>query len=374
MKPLSTVTYLKRNAKKVLPCFVCMVLGVFLVYFFSVILYSSIYGLNQSSLVMLEKVIALRSNNKDSISDKTLNKIEGCSNVDTVIPIISGIGSFEYKSPFGQISTEGFNVFEEDIPKILKIFDVKLVEGRLPSPNSNEVIIPLKIAKQNKIKIGDCIGKKPDLNIALNKKYTVCGIVDGAANIMLTSNARGFKREEVVKHSLIFSLKDKNDKRINDELVSMKEKNVTIIDYKSAYDQLKESLIVTNSLKITLNFIVIIVLCISISNLNYILFSNRKNEFSILTAIGYKKATIYKKILKENITLNLLAFITGILMTITVVELLNIVVFKPRGQYVYSFHINSMATAFLVPFFVSISSMISPLRTLKTMDYGCFNI
>jgi putative ABC transport system permease protein len=367
MKPLSTVTYLKNNVKKVLPGFVCMILGVFLIYFFSIILYSSVYGINQGALNMLEKVTSLRANTKDPIPDKILSKIKDCSNVEYIIPIINDIGSFQYKSPFGEIRTEGFNIFEEDILKILKIFDMKLVEGKLPSPNSNELLIPLNIAKQNKIKVGDYIGKNPDSNVILNKKYRVCGIIDGTVNTMLTTNAGNVKREEVLKHSLIFSLKNRNNKIINDELTSMKENKVTIMDYKSAYEQM-------NSLKFILNFIVIIVLCISLGNLNYILFLNRKDEFAILTAIGYKKTTLYKKLLKENIVLNLLGFIVGIVFTIIVVELLNIVVFEPKGQYVYSFHISSMVTAFLIPLFVSISNMISPLKNLKNMDYECLEI
>lgn len=374
MKPLSTVTYLKNNVKKVLPGFICMALGVFLIYFFSMILYSGIYGINQGSLNMVEKVTSLRANTKDPISDKILSKIKGCNNVEYIIPIINDIGKLEYRSPFGQIMTDGFNIFEEDIPKVLKIFDMKLVEGRLPLPNRNELLIPLNIAKQNKIKIGDYIGKNPDLNVVLNKKYRVCGIIDGNVNTMLTTNAGDAKREEVLKHNLIFSIKNKNNKMINDELMSIKENKVTIIDYKSVYDQMNELLIAVNSLKYILNSIVIIVLCISIGNLNHILFLNRKDEFAILTAIGYKKITIYKKLLKENIALNLLGFIVGIVFTIIVLELLNIVVFEPRGQYVYSFNISSMATAFLIPFFVSISNMISPLRNFKTMDYDSFQI
>jgi putative ABC transport system permease protein len=161
---------------------------------------------------------------------------------------------------------------------------------------------------------------------------------------------------------------------INDELTSIKENKVTIMDYKSAYDQMSEVLMAMNSLKFILNFIVIIVLCISIGNLNYILFLNRKDEFGILTAIGYKKTTLYMKLLKENIVLNLLGFIVGIVFTIIVVELLNIVVFEPKGQYVYSFHVGSMLTAFLIPLAVTISNMISPLRTLKAMDYECLKI
>lgn len=374
MKPLSTVTYLKNNVKKVLPGFVCMSLGVFIIYFFSIILYSSILQINRSSLNMFEKATSVESNTKEPIPDKILNKIEGCSNVEYIIPIINNIGNFRYKSPFGDISTEGFNVFEEDIPKILKAFDIKLVEGKLPSANSNELLIPLKLAKQNKIKIGDYLSKDPDLNVILNKRYKVCGIIDGTVDTMLTTNSGHTKREEVLNQSLIFSLKNGNNKMINDELTAMKESKVTIIDYKSAYEEMNEVLRVVNSLKYTLNFIVITVLCISLSNLNHILFSNRKGEFAILIAIGYKKTTIYKKLLKENITLNLLAFIFGITFTIIAVELLNIVVFKPNGQYVYSFHVGSIFTAFLVPLFVFISNMISPLRNLKAMDYECLNI
>lgn len=374
MKPLSTVTYLKNNAKKVLPGFVCMALGVFIIYFFSIILYSSILQINRGSLNIFEKVTSVRSNTKDPMPDKILNKIEEASNVEYIIPIINNIGSFRYKSPFGDISTEGFNVFEEDIPKILKAFDIKLVEGKLPSANSNELLIPLKIAKQNKIKIGDYLSKDPDLNVILNRRYKVCGIIDGTVDTMLTTNAGYAKREEVLKQSLMFSLKNKNDKMINDELTAMKESKVTIIDYRSAYDELNELFKIMNSLKFILNFIVISVLCISLGNLNHILFSNRKDELAILIAIGYKKTTIYKRILKENITLNLLAFIFGITFTIIAVELLNITVFKPNGQYVYSFHLGSIFTAFLVPLFVSISNIISPLRDLKAMDYQYLNI
>lgn len=374
MKPLSTVTYLKNNAKKVLPGFICMALGVFIIYFFSIILYSSILEINRGSLNIFEKVTSVRSNTKDPMPDKILNKIEGSSNVEYIIPIINNIGSFRYKSPFGDISTEGFNVFEEDIPKILKAFDIKLVEGKLPSANSNELLIPLKIAKQNKIKIGDYLSKDPDLNVILNRRYKVCGIIDGTVDTMLTTNAGYTKKEEVLKQSLMFSLKNKNDKMINDELTAMKESKVTIIDYRSAYDELNELFKIMNSLKFILNFIVISVLCISLGNLNHILFSNRKDEFAILIAIGYKKTTIYKRILRENITLNLLAFIFGITFTIIAVELLNIVVFKPNGQYVYSFHLGSIFTAFLVPLFVSISNVISPLRNLKAMDYEYLNI
>ncbi|MBC2581743.1 ABC transporter permease [Clostridium sp. DJ247] len=374
MKPLSTVTYLKNNVKKVLPSFVCMVLGVFLIYFSSILLYSSVYGISQGSLNMLEKATIVSTNTNDAIPDKILSKIKGCSNIEYIIPIINDIGRFQYRSPLGKISIEGFNIFEEDIPKVLKIFDMKLVEGKLPLSNSNEMLIPLKLAKQSKIKIGDYIGKNPDLNVILNKKYRVCGIIDGSVNTMLTTNAGNVKREEAVKRSLIFSLKNKNNKVINDELTYMKEKKVTVMDYKSVYDQMSEPLVAMNSLRFILNFIVIIVLCISLGNLNYILFLNRKDEFAILTAIGYKKTTLYKKLLKENITLNLLGFIVGIVFTIIVVELLNIVVFEPNGQYVYSFHVSSMLYAFLIPLFVSISNMISPLRNLKTMDYECLNI
>lgn len=374
MKPLSTVTYFKNNVKKMLPGFICMALGVFIIYFFSIIVHSSIIEINRGSLNMFEKVTSVRSNTKDPIPDKILNEIKECSNVEYIIPIISDIGSFKYKSPLGDINTCGLNVFEEDIPKLFKIFDIKLVKGKLPSANSNEVLIPLKIAKQNKINVGDYLSKDDESNVILNKKYKVCGIIDGNVDAMITTNSGQIKKEEALNHSLIFSLKDKDNKMINDELMTAGKNKVTIIDYKSVYGELNEILKVMNSVKFALNFIVVTVLCISLSNLNHILFSNRKEEIAILCAIGYKKTTIYKKLLKENVALNLLAFVFGIVFTIIVVELLNIVIFKPNGQYVYSFHISSIFNAFSIPVFVSISNMILPLRNLKSMNYKCLNI
>ncbi|MBV7275378.1 ABC transporter permease [Clostridiaceae bacterium UIB06] len=373
MKPLSSRSYLKNNVKKVLPSFTCVALGVFLIYFFSITLYSGIYGIKQGSLDMLEKVTNIASNTKDPISDKALDKIKNCNNVEYIVPIIGVIGGFQYKSPFGQISTEAFNVFEEDIPRLLQIFDMRLLEGKLPSPNKNELLISLKISKQDKIKIGDYIGKNSDINVTLNKKYKVCGIIDGPINTMLTTNSGNTKREEALKHNLIFSLKNENNKTINDELESMGESTITIMDYKSAYNQLNEIIRAITSLSFILNLIVIIVLCISIGNLNYILFLNRQYEFKILAAIGYKKKDLYIKILKENITLNILGFTFGIIVTIITIKLLNIIIFQPKGQYVYSFHLKSIFTAFLIPVSVSTTNMLSTLRKLRAMNYDCLN-
>ncbi|AGK98077.1 FtsX-like permease family protein [Clostridium pasteurianum] len=371
MKPLSIITYLKNNKRKVLPGFVCIVLSVFLVYFFSILLYSTIYAIQLGSINVVDKVTIVNSTNKNSISDKILNKISTSKDVKDIIPIIGDVGYFEYHSPFGSMSVEGYNVFSEDIPKLLNIFNMKLQQGTNPADNKNEIIISLKYAKQNKIKIGDYIGTNPDLRANFNKKYRVSGIIDGPVNIAFTSNSGSIKREDALKYSLMFSM---NDRRINDEIMDMGDKNVNIVDYKSAVTEVNQIIESMNALGIILDTIIIIVLCISIGNLNYVVFLNRKNEFSILTAIGYRKIALYRKLLMENLAVNILGYILGIAFTILVVEILNITVWEPNGQYIYSLRTGSMITALLVPIFVSVISMISPLRELKAMDYECINI
>lgn len=76
----------------------------------------------------------------------------------------------------------------------------------------------------------------------------------------------------------------------------------------------------------------------------------------------------------ENLSVNILGYVIGIAFTILVVEILNITVWEPNGQYIYSLRIGSMIVALLVPILVSVISMISPLKDLKAMNYECINI
>lgn len=375
MKPLSTATYLRNNKRKVLPGLISMIFSVFLVYFFSILLYSTTNAIKLSTMNLVERATLVSSNTKEPISESIIEKLRSNENCGDIIPIISSAGSFKYNSAFGGMTVDSYNIYPQYEEKLLDIFELKLVEGKLPSPDSKEIAVPLKYAKQNKLKVGDYIGKDPELNAFFNKKYKISGILDGPVITGFTAEPNeAADPDRTHLYSLVYSLKDRNNRAINDELVNAAGKNIKVIDYETTKNEMEPIGKSMNSLAYILDFIIIIVLGISLSNLNYIVFLNRRNEFAVMTAIGYKKSTLYKKLLKENLTLYSVGFAAGILFTIVVVELLNVAVWMPNGQYVSSIEPAHMATAFIVPVVVAFINMISPLRELKSMTYECLSI
>ncbi len=178
---------------------------------------------------------------------------------------------------------------------------MKLVEGKLPIENKNEIIIPKRYALQNKLKIGDYIGSEVSSSYTIKGKFKVSGITDGPVMLgVISDNKENIPRDKVLKHSILYSVKDIKDKNLINYLSKDTPKNVLIMDYYSASKQIDSVIKSVNALSHMLNMIIIIVLCISLGNLNYINFLNRKYEFGVLLAIGYKKSTLYFKLWKEN--------------------------------------------------------------------------
>ncbi|PJI08966.1 MULTISPECIES: ABC transporter permease [Clostridium] len=369
MKPLGAANYLKNNLKKILPQFICVVLSVYFIYLISVLFYSSIHGSNSCGLNLVEKGIMVKARAKEYIPKSLISTVENDKDVGRIIPVVGDIGYFGYTSIFMSNTGITFNVFKEDVKSTVSLFHMKLIKGRMPRGDSNEIIIPLNFAKQNKIAVGDYLGKNTNSNIYLNDDYKVVGIMDGPCNIIITSNTEniGMSRSEALKHSFICSLNSEKQSNISKKLKSINGDDITFYDYESLKKQIYGMYNSVNVLKIILDGLIIFVLCISIVHINFVVYSNRKREFSTLNLIGYKKIEIYKKIFKENAVLNLVAFCVGTLVAALTMEILNIIIWEPKGEYAIVFKLEYFFTAFLVPLFVLIVNMIMPIKQIKSL-------
>ncbi len=368
MKPLSPLVYLKNNFKMALPSFVCIVFSVFLVYFVPSLLYSEMYSIKICNLNIAEKLTFVDAKTKAPMSDNIIREIKKDNNVKNIIPIINEIGYIGYKSPFGANQFNAINVYNEDISKILKITNMKIIKGKNPRRNKDEIIIPLCYAKQNNIHIGDTINSDFDENAVLDNRYKVSGIIDGEINIALTSNYGNVKKQDALKHSLMFSIRNMYDTKTSYNIDELGGKKIRISDYKTINTAINQTMGSTNELIIIFDVVISIVLLISLGNLSYIVFLNRKNEFAIMSAIGYKKQIICMKLFKENLILYLSGFIVGTSMGMLVIKLLNIAVFQPKGQYMYIINIHFVIFAFLITLLISLLSVILPIRELKHIE------
>ncbi|MBC8059057.1 MAG: ABC transporter permease [Clostridiaceae bacterium] len=369
MNPLSTFKYIKSNMRKTLPILISMLVGVFLIYLFSLITKSTSEMVNITQTNFFNKYTTVYSNNEEALPQNLLDRVSLDSNVTYVLPYKPVDGYLSYTAAFGGISISILNLQGEDIPKLLESLSLNLIQGVLPKKNAEEVIIHKRYALQNKLKVGDYIGSEVSLTYGLKGKYKISGIVDGPTmiNIINEEKEKGTK-DKILKQAILIRVKDIKNKDLINYLTKNAPKNIVITDYDSIYKQMIDMLSILDTLAVSLTGCIILVLCISLGNLNYISFLNRKYEFGVLSAIGYKKTSLYFKLWKENSYVCLIGYVAGIIVTTIIAVILNIAVFEPNGKLIPIWSASGVLTALCIPIFVSFLSLIAPVKELRRTD------
>lgn len=374
MKPLSSYTYIKSNIKKTLPSFICIIVSVILVYSFGLLLYSSINDFYKLSTNISKRSTSIFTNSINKpISNEIINQIKNDENVSLTIPLLGKKNSIKYNAVFGIISIDTFIFYSEDVDDLLKAYDLKISEGRKPQDNKNEILLPDRIARQYNLKVGDYISKEFSTNISVDTTYKLVGITKGDVWLPIICDVGDIKREEAMNIGILFFFKDTYNTLLNQKLIALNDKSLVIQENKGIEEEMQGIKMSINFLYVSLNIIILLVLCISLGNLNYIVFLNRKSEFSILSTIGYKKSKLRRKLFKENAIVCLLGYIVGIVATIIIITILNITAFEPKGQYISIFRIDSLLISAILPILVSIFSMLSSVREFNKLSYESLN-
>lgn len=364
MKPLSSITFIKNNIKKVLPSFICTLSSVFLIYLFGVLLYGSIGSFNKASVNMVKNGSIIYSNNPNKlINEKITDEIKNDSNVSDIIPLRGMNNSMNYHAVFGNAGgIQTFVLYSEDVNKALKDFNLNLIEGRIPENNAHEITLPVEFVKQFNLKLGQYINNSTNSGIHVDRDYKLVGITEGDTFVPITCDVGKIKKADAKKSGFIFFFKNHANKKLNDRIAKLKNKNVVIMDYKTTKEEMDQIASSMNFLYGALSIIILLVLCISLGNLNYIIFINRKDEFSILNAIGISKAKLRRKLFYENTITCAAGYVSGIALTILVVWLLNVAVWRPNGQSMPIIKLDSMLIALIIPCAVSLMSVLSSLK------------
>jgi putative ABC transport system permease protein len=370
MRPLSILKYARNNILKTLPVFISMTVGVFLIYFFTLITLSSKQAIDMVGYsVFTNYTIVHTTDYSHSIPEILIDKMNTHPNTDKVIPLLEDIGNLHYESVFGFMSFTTLNLYPKDMPEVISNLEMKLLEGSLPGENLHEIAVPKKFAVQNKLSLGDYIGREVDQKYNIAGRYKISGIIDGPSLISITNNNNdNIGYDTALNYSLLLSLKDNTDLSLIHELNAANLNKAMIISGEDVTAEVKQTLVIIDTFAIVLAATIILVLCISLGNLNYITFLNRKYEFGVLSAIGYKKSTLYFKLWKENSLICISGYSAGILLSSLIAYLLNVSVFEPVGKYISIWNFSGAILALLIPAFVSLFSLAAPMKELKKSD------
>lgn len=363
MKPLSAVTYVKRNFKRVAMIAISILIGVFIVYFFFLITETTNHTIKIATLNQIEKYSIIFPGNNKGVSQEVIHEFKENKNLEHMVPLKTVVGNMRYQSGLAAMMIDVLNLYSNDIPKLLDHLNLRIIDGELPTEGSNEILIHSRLAKQNNLKVNSIMNKELP-NVKFQGEFKVSGIIDGPAVILIAStDMEEIKREDSFKNGFLYT--SKNGSHRNLSYLSKREgSNLQVIYYNELNKQMKEVTAVLHIFSYGLGVFLIVVLCITLGNLNYITFSNRIQEFFILYAIGYKNGTLMKKLWKENFIVCMVGYILGIALSLIVVTILNICIFGPAGKSFLLLSTNGLIYSLIIPVFVSFFSLI-PCLTSK---------
>ena len=323
-RPLASATFYqrhKRRAALLIGAMTLMVLGVALLIFAVTVSVDAmkpfLANLNYMSLVAPNSV---------ELDSGMIAQIRTHPAVERVIPAYTIL-------PFGlafppllvNFPVETYSIAAEDTAYLVDLYHLQLAEGRLPRPNTNEIVLAWTAAKNRNLKVGDVIGNRDHPTYAgaptLPSDLVVSGIFAQAEN-RAEETWLSFMSQEFVNHyrndwktdlSLLVvpkaGQKAALDTWLENEIASNQREVSTHGKNQANFQKQERSVLLTFLL---MESVIAAVAAIALAGLNYIFVTQRQAEFGVLNALGFTRLHLVWRVVQET------AFTTGAALLLSV--------------------------------------------------------
>ncbi len=362
MKPLSVFYYLKNNIKRALPVSLSISLGVMFFYFLF-LAGAQAKNLGYAAHLNPYHYFSIITHNEDWPSEM-ITALKEESTIDRMIPF-QAYPYIQITAALGNNSAGILMVRESDIDDLMKEMGLKLTGGVMPR-TEQEVLLHWRLAANRKVKIGDTLVDRNGLNANLR----VVGIFDGDC-VMGFSAAiiHGSTLDDWNREGLLLLPANDNIDLMNTQLLSLPGASGIHLEMLSNNEEdISDSTKNLDTAMLLLIIIVITVLCITLSDTSMMHFYLRKNEFGLLTVIGYTRWEMIKRMWLEEILTYGISFLTGILLSILFAFGLNVLLWNPMGENVSYWNAKGFLLTAAIPVIVTFFSVAPTIRLLRKKD------
>jgi ABC-type lipoprotein release transport system permease subunit len=373
-RPLSSLTfYLRHRRRGVLMILstALMVLGIA----FPVFLFSAMTSAMMPFMEYL-RYVSVVSPIHSELDPGVVGQIRSHPAVAHTIPAIP-LSMQMILPPGGGTDTNIYGVSEADLPILLDLFGLQVQEGRLPRPCSNEIVLSAAIAANRDLHVGDVIGGKPDNGDLLvvddlPTEMVVVGIlspdrpwVGFASYEYLHSHELTSSRNPrllVIPHE---GQKQALDRWLEESIDSTRTR-ITIYDIQERdYREMTTSIVITFTL---LECMIAAVAAVALATLNHIFFTQRREEFGILNAMGRSRRWLVWRTVKETGSVIGIAWVVGAAMCGIGLLGMQSLVYAPRGLTLDFFDLAPWLLTTPVPLAVALASVGTIAWMLSRLD------
>lgn len=377
MKPFSALKFFAENKKKGLMTFLVLIFTVCAVALITTLINSIFDSVNETSMKLMENVsfVSYTSDTITGLPKDAVDQMKYSPNVDKLIPV----DDFDYTSITlaigGNTSIPIDFSKKEDSEEVLKRIGDTVKEGRMPDTDAKEIAVHWKVLNNKGWKLGQTVGSEVNEEENLAGKYKIVGILDGPSVMGFggaSYNREKWKNSGVIKGDavLAYAVLPKQGKldAVNKMLDGFDKKKLSVITYTSLKKEIDRSLSGLSTTMLSIIIIVVFILSISIGTLMYLIYLQRSEEFGILSAMGYRRSFIRRLIMKEVISLNLIGWAAGTLLSMGAIALLNNFIYLPKGTPMGLISIQSILYTLIIPLMVVCFSLLPILTKLHKQD------
>jgi len=380
LPPLSPLTYYRRNIWRVLPVAGAIIISVFLIAAI-VTLLNSVDRSIQVQYGSMRHYSILAPRLESDVPEPILRaaaKIPESRHVVLTIPYFVFI-----KTVFGKMPVPVYGFDPKDAPDIVRTTGNHLVEGRLPANNQAEITLSRAWANNFGVKLGDLYVPYDEQLPTLNEKQRVVGILDGGDNIAIADRAYlQLTLTPVAQRPSYFYLPNNPG-----ELPTLSNKLESIVNHPARFGfdsgmahRLKVFTFngLVNDLRKQLGFLytflaiadalVIGTVALLTGFLANIYFEQRLGEFGLLSALGFRRERLARRLVIETGSLVALAWVGGLLFTALAIKILDVVYMQPHGLVLASIGRDAMLYTMPTPILVGLASLATVLTRLYRLD------
>jgi putative ABC transport system permease protein len=266
-----------------------------------------------------------------------------------------------------------YGVSEQDLPYLVDLFGLQLKEGRLPHPRSNEIVLSESLGMNRRLGVGDAIGQPAnERDRTIPTEMIIVGILSGGDTALGFASAEYLESHERYRtrspHLLVIPSKGRKaelDRWLEENVASSR----TLVE---TYDERLRDLQQTASnlllLLVGVEGIIAAVAVLALAILNFILFTQRRDEFGILHAVGHSRLWLVLRTTRETLSMVVVAWLIGAAMCLVSLLYSQANIYAPAGLSLDLANLTPWLFTLPIPMAVVATSTGTIARTLARLD------
>lgn len=376
IKPLSSLTFYRRHRGRGYAIVITMSIMILGVAFPAFLMLTGVNAMKPEieSLRHISEVYPVQAQAVDTGITASIRTHPG---VDRVIPIKT-LGVQMQVPPGGATTVTLYGVSEDELPLLIEHLGVHLLEGHLPHPRTNEMVISESIAANRGLAIGDVIGGPSDneagllLTDNIPVEMVVTGILGPDVPWVGLASYEFLTSHELTRDSsegLLVLLTTGQESEVNTWLQEEVSNDYTEVNtYEVEIEDYREFNLGITVVFALVESMIAVVAAVALATLNFIFFSQRKDEFGILNALGHSRRWLTLRTMQETGSVVFLAWLIGAIICMLGLVLAQQFIYSPLGLRAEIGNLTPWLFTLPIPIAVVLASTGTIYRMLRKLD------